>query len=213
MDISLINQKNLYIVFVKNKTSNYCTKNLLEIGCEDVYLDYPLIVENKYDCDILNYKIITKKTPLNEIFILNTKSYRGGEIGLLVMKIIILLISILNILSIWGESTGSDCADCLGNCIIFFCGFIITLILFILWLVELIIFSVSCSKYNNDDAQKYLDFLNCPNVDKKGFVKFNSIDDLYTHLIIFMTFNIIYIICLFLHLLIVILRSCCQNQI
>ena len=141
-------KKFIYCFCEGKNFTGYCTRNLLEIGCEDAFLDDPIMVTNEYDCIILQYKIMNKNISLNKIFNLNTKSYRGATIALLVIKLITLIISICKF-ACQRELLKDD-----GDTDFCMCAHIMSIILFVFLIIEIILFSISCSRYNDDDAKK-----------------------------------------------------------
>ena len=76
--------------------------------------------------------------------------------------------------------------------------FIITLAILILLIIIIVVFSVVCGKYDDDDTGIFLDFLECPNVNKEGFYKYSSLEDLSSHFALLKIFQSIFIIIVFI---------------
>ena len=73
-------------------------------------------------------------------------------------------------------------------------GYLILILCLIFFIISLILFIIDCSKFNGDDTRKYSIFLDCTNVNKTGFSKYSSIEDLKSHIIFFKIFNSIFIV-------------------
>ena len=189
-----------YCICEKVNLTSLCPQDLLKIGCKDVISDYPLIIENKYDCNILQYEIKNKSQPLKEIF--NIKIKAPGEIvGHLVIKLFSLVFVIILVECFRSSKKDTDACD---RCVSGFCGIIFYILAIIFYIIEIIIFSVSSSKCKKNDNEKYLKFLECPNVFifKEGFTIYNSIETYDSNIIEYMVFSIIHIVYIFIYLVI-----------
>jgi len=187
-----------YCLCEKENFTNLCPQNLLKIGCKNFISDYPLIIEDKFDCNILQYEIKNKSQPLKEIFNIKTK-VPGEIIGHLVIKLFSLVFIIF--LFGWIYSMDKDTDGC-DYCVSSICGTIFYILVFIFFIIEIIIFSVSSSKCKKNDNEKYLKFLECPNVlmFKEGFTIYNSIETFDLNVIEYMVFSIIHIVYFFIYL-------------
>jgi len=76
--------------------------------------------------------------------------------------------------------------------------FLISIAILIILIIIIIIFSIVCGLYNSDDTSKYLDFLDCTNVNKVGFYKFSSLEDLSSHFIALKIVQSFYMIFVFI---------------
>ena len=75
---------------------------------------------------------------------------------------------------------------------------LISIAILIILIIIIIIFSIVCGLYNSDDTSKYLEFLECTNVNKEGFYKFSSLEDLSSHFIALKIVQSFYIIIVFI---------------
>jgi len=78
---------------------------------------------------------------------------------------------------------------------------LIAVAILIILIINIIIFSIACGKYNSSDTSKYLEFLECTKVNKEGFYKFFSLDDLSSHFTALKIVQSFYIISIFICLL------------
>ena len=76
--------------------------------------------------------------------------------------------------------------------------FLISLAIIIILIIIIIVFSVACGEYNSDDTSIYLNFVECPNVNKEGFYKYTSLVDLSSHFTPFKIVQSFYIITIFI---------------
>ena len=186
-----------YCFCEKVNHTSLCPQYLLKIGCKDVISDYPLMIENKYDCNILQYEIKNKSQPLKKLF--NTKIKVPGEtVGHLVIKSFSLVLVIILVGCIHTSDTDSDgCNQCIAG----LCGYIFYILAIIFFIIEIILFSVSSSKCKKNDNEKFLKFLECPNVFifKEGFTIYNSIETYDSNIIEYMLFSIIHIVYFFIY--------------
>lgn len=77
------------------------------------------------------------------------------------------------------------------------CTIFILLIILICLILNIIDFSILCGAYNSDDTRKFLNFLECKNVNKESFSKYAILEDLsynFTLIKIFHSLFIIYIV-------------------
>ena len=80
------------------------------------------------------------------------------------------------------KSTDSTIANiffiCFCRCFIIFMIYIIIIIFLILLIVHIIIFSIICSQINNDETNKFLNFLQCDGIDENIIAKFSGLSNL-----------------------------------
>ena len=107
----------------------------------------------------------------------------------------------------WGEGkkdrkSYENCAD--------YCGSIcLVLIVFIFLITNIIIFSILCSKYNTDDTENFLSFLQCKNINKEAFEKYLVLNDLSSHISLLKAFQSIFIVLDFIFLIMSLILKCC----
>ena len=95
-----------------------------------------------------------------------------------------------------------NCAD--------YCGSIcLVLIVFIFLITNIIIFSILCSKYNTDDTENFLSFLQCKNINKEAFEKYLVLNDLSSHISLLKSFQSIFIVLDFIFLIMSLILKCC----
>ena len=61
-------------------------------------------------------------------------------------------------------------------------------------IVEIILFSIISSKYNNEETKKFLNFLKCDDISHDMIEKFSGLNDLSLHFTLIKIFNSEYII-------------------
>ena len=169
--------------------------------------------EYTVDCNKIYELIKVKNQSLGEIFTLNTGKINSLSKGLIAVKFVTLSLVILDIIiylrilnekksSYTGTKTKKDsgdyCADCcclFFGCIIGLCCAVFIIISFgILIIVEIILFSIICAKYNNDETKKFLNFLKCDGINHDIISKFSSLNDLSLHFTLIKILNSVYLI-------------------
>ena len=93
------------------------------------------------------------------------------------------------------------CFIFIKSAIILIIALVIALVILFLLIIIIVIFSVLCEKYNHDDTGKFLDFLECLNVNKEGFYKYSSLQDLPPHFTLVKIFQIFFIFMAFFSVL------------
>ena len=99
-----------------------------------------------------------------------------------------------------------DTKNCLSSCIMGICGeicfrciYIPLVILYILSLiVQIILFSVLCGKYNYSDTNNFLNFLECNNFYKEASELYSIVNDYSYHIVLLKVFHSFYIVYCFI---------------
>lgn len=90
-----------------------------------------------------------------------------------------------------------------------YCGTCFLIIItFILLIINIIIFSVLCSRYSADDFDIFLAFLECPNVNNEIFGKYSVLNDLTSHFTLLKIFHSFYIIYILIFLILTLIMKC-----
>ena len=226
-NISFFYPDKAYCICGEEAFLDFCNEELLKSGCKNFYENKKSKNLRKFtQCKEIEDKILNKNLALKDIFKLNTGSIHSSIIALNVVNIITFIVIILYFpgielyiitkeneynqsLIIKDDNNSNCCEICcklLSVYCIFFCfGILILLILFIIcisiliiFILTIILFSFACRKYNTDETNKYLVFLNCPNVNKEGFYKYSLIGDLSSDFTAFKIVQSFYIITTFI---------------
>lgn len=236
-NISLYYQDKAYCICGNNTFLDYCNEDLINSGCKNIYKNNNLRNLKKFSqCEEIQDKIINENVKLKDIFELKTVSIHSSIISLVTLNIIVFIIIILyfpirklfvnnaneaykdyhaekNEKEKTFEDKKLDCIDCccfygVGSMCLVCIIILIILVIFILLIVIIVIFSVSCGKYDDDNTGKFLDFLECPNVNKEGFYKYSSIVDLSSYFSKLKIFQSFLIIIIFIYELYMIFEKC-----
>ena len=152
------------------------------------------IDENSLDCNNIHELITVQNKSLDEIFTLNTKyiNYLAKSlIGVEFVLLFFILVSFCGYHEKFGfdsiSTSGSDnsvCSTivsiiiiCFCSCCILFMIFILIIIFLILLIADIIIFSIMCAQFNNDETYKFLNFLQCDGIDKDIIAKFSGLSN------------------------------------
>ena len=180
------------------------------------------------ECKQIQNSIMNKNLTLIDIFTLKTNSINSSIISLVVFNFILFIISFLSYpiftkyISSEEDKTrkliedrekkreekgeektiGDSICDCClwyhWGCFAIFLFSIIYFLIIVFLIINIIVFSIACGIYNADDTSKFLDFLECANVKKEGFSKYNSLEDLSSHFISLKIFESLFIISIFI---------------
>ena len=188
---------------------DYCNEDLLKSGCQNFYESKKLQNFNNDECEVIQNKIMIHNTKLINIFNLETSAINSSIFSLLTFNIVIfvliLLIYPLYVLFSCPCIKSDDCCCCLCGCAFKLCNmfcansivFCLFFVILILLIVDIVTFSSGCKYYKNDDTNKFLDFLQCSNVNKEGFQKFCAIEDLSSHFNVLIILQSIFIVSIF----------------
>ena len=180
------------------------------------------------ECKQIKNSIMNKNLKLIDIFILKTNSINSSIISLIIFNFILFIISFLSypIFTKYisseedktrklieerekereekgeektiGDSICDCCLWCHLGCFAIFLFSIIYLLIIVFLIINIIVFTIHCRIYNADDTSKFLDLLECTNVKKEGFSKYNSLEDLSSHFISLKIFESLFIISIFI---------------
>ena len=192
-----------------NNDKNYENNTLINLG------------EDSINCENIKDLILIKNSSLKDIFKLNIDSIHSNSASLIAINVIIFVFGFLIYIpnKLFGECLCEicGCCDCCDksdrksyeNCADY-CGSIcLVLIVFIFLITNIIIFSILCSKYNTDDTENFLSFLQCKNINKEAFEKYLVLNDLSSHLSLLKSFQSIFIVLDFIFLIMSLILKCC----
>ena len=161
-----------------------------------------LNIDNSNECENTKSLIMKQNLSLISIFELKTDTIHSLSGSLKAFNIIMLIFAVFIFLIIpteKEETKGLDCCSqifyeiCFTACEIFCFSFF--LILFgISLLVEIILFSVLCGKYNYSGMNDFLQFLKCNNINKDAFEEYMTLNDFSYHILLLKIFHSFYII-------------------
>ena len=182
----------------------------------NTYVDmFNLKNDNPVDCNKIYELIKIKNQSLSEIFTLNIGKIKPLAKGLIALKFVTLSFIILafiiylinlsekkNNLTKTNSNSKNGTEECCANfccfflgCMIGLCCAIFLIIGFSIFLiVEIILFSIISSKYNNDETKKFLNFLQCDGISHDIIEKFSGLNDLSLHFTLIKIFNSVYIV-------------------
>ena len=214
-----------YCICGKNTFLDYCNEELLNSGCKILNINKETKNLRKFSqCEEIQNKIINENIKLKDIFELKTDSIYPLISTLMGLNISIFILIILffplyenymknkveEYKKFKEKESKNDSENCCKKAICFCCVCFLGLILLlglliliaiailIILIISIIIFSIACGKYNSSDTSKYLEFLECTNVNKEGFYKFSSLDDLSSHFTALKIAQSFYIISIFI---------------
>ncbi len=163
------------------------------------------------DCNNIHELITVQNKSLGEIFKLNTGYIRYLSNSLIALKFVTLFFIIIELFNyiacqnkkdfgnVKGDNKVEDC--CLSLCCMFFacmlgclCMVFVAVGFFIFLIVDIILFSIMCSQYNNDETNKFLNFLQCDGINQDIITKFTGLNDLSSHFTAIKIVNSIYIV-------------------
>ena len=168
-----------------------------------------------FDCIKIYELIKVKNQSLGEIFTLNIGKINSLSKSLIEVKLITLSFVIFDFmiyLIILNEKKSgfanvkpkqkNDSGNCCVNlcCLFFgwmmscFCSFFIIIFFAIFLILEIILFSIICAKYDNDETTKFLNFLKCNGINQDIITKFSSLNDLSIHFNLIIILNSVYIV-------------------
>lgn len=192
-----------------NNDKNYENNTLINLG------------EDSINCENIKDLILIKNSSLKDIFKLNIDSIHSNSASLIAINVIIFVFGFLIYIpnKFFGECLCEicGCCDCCDksdrksyeNCADY-CGSIcLVLIVFIFLITNIIIFSILCSKYNTDDTENFLSFLQCKNINKEAFEKYLVLNDLSSHISLLKAFQSIFIVLDFIFLIMSLILKCC----
>ena len=192
-----------------NNDKNYENNTLINLG------------EDSINCENIKDLILIKNSSLKDIFKLNIDSIHSNSASLIAINVIIFVFGFLIYIpnKFFGECLCEicGCCDCCDksdrksyeNCADY-CGSIcLVLIVFIFLITNIIIFSILCSKYNTDDTENFLSFLQCKNINKEAFEKYLVLNDLSSHISLLKSFQSIFIVLDFIFLIMSLILKCC----
>lgn len=192
-----------------NNDKNYENNTLINLG------------EDSINCENIKDLILIKNSSLKDIFKLNIDSIHSNSASLIAINVIIFVFGFLIYIpnKLFGECLCEicGCCDCCDksdrksyeNCADY-CGSIcLVLIVFIFLITNIIIFSILCSKYNTDDTENFLSFLQCKNINKEAFEKYLVLNDLSSHISLLKSFQSIFIVLDFIFLIMSLILKCC----
>lgn len=192
-----------------NNDKNYENNTLINLG------------EDSINCENIKDLILIKNSSLKDIFKLNIDSIHSNSASLIAINVIIFVFGFLIYIpnKFFGECLCEicGCCDCRDkkdrksyeNCADY-CGSIcLVLIVFIFLITNIIIFSILCSKYNTDDTENFLSFLQCKNINKEAFEKYLVLNDLSSHISLLKSFQSIFIVLDFIFLIMSLILKCC----
>ena len=157
---------------------------------------------NKKECYHIQSLIVSNNQSLVSIFELKTDTIHNLSIALKAFDIIMLICVIIMFFSFPFPQENADKKDCCNSfcaklmCLICFnCIYIPSLVLYILsFIVQLILFSILCGKYNNSDIYNFLNFLECDNINKEAFEEYSIFNDYSYHIVLLKVFHSFYIV-------------------
>jgi len=191
-----------------NNDKNYENNTLINLG------------EDSINCENIKDLILIKNSSLKDIFKLNIDSIHSNSASLIAINVIIFVFGFLIYIpnKFFGECLCEICGCCCcdksdrksyENCADY-CGSIcLVLIIFIFLITNIIIFSILCSKYNTDDTENFLSFLQCKNINKEAFEKYLVLNDLSSHISLLKSFQSIFIVLDFIFLIMSLILKCC----
>ena len=194
-----------------NNDKNYENNTLINLG------------EDSINCENIKDLILIKNSSLKDIFKLNIDSIHSNSASLIAINVIIFVFGFLIYIpnKFFGECLCEICGCCgccccdksdrksYENCADY-CGSIcLVLIVFIFLITNIIIFSILCSKYNTDDTENFLSFLQCKNINKEAFEKYLVLNDLSSHISLLKSFQSIFIVLDFIFLIMSLILKCC----
>lgn len=156
---------------------------------------------NMNECYQIQSLILSNNQSLSSIFEFKTDTIHTLSVTLKAFDIIMLFCVIFMFLSFPFPHKNDD-TNCLGSLcsslcdeICFRCIYMPFLILYILsFIVQIIVFSISCGKYNNSDTSNFLNFLECHNINKEAFEEYSIVNDYSYHFGLLKIFHSIYIV-------------------
>ena len=179
-------------------------KNISKINESNI-----LNIDNLNECDKVKSLIMLQNQSLASIFELKTNTIHTLSVCLKAFDVIMFFCVFFMFMSFPQEKKGNEgekdccssfCADLCFAIISTFC-FMFFLILFVLSLIiQIIIFSVLCGKYNKGGMNNFLNFLECNNINKETFEEYSILNDFSYHIILLKAFQSIYIIYSFLYI-------------
>jgi hypothetical protein len=191
-----------------NNDKNYENNTLINLG------------EDSINCENIKDLILLQNSSLKDIFKLNIDSIHSNSASLIAINVIIFVFGFLIYIpnKLFGECLCEICGCCCcdksdrksyENCADY-CGSIcLVLIVFIFLITNIIIFSILCSKYNTDDTENFLSFLQCKNINKEAFEKYLVLNDLSSHISLLKAFQSIFIVLDFIFLIMSLILKCC----
>ena len=207
---------------------DFCNEDLLLSGCVNIAKNNTLLYFQKDldECLRIEESIMIENKRLMNIFKLKTSSIHSWINFVIIINFIMMVSTFFIFIhycccerciekgtDMWDCSRCCCCCQecfCCCFCPIFkvFCQLLcdawITIFFFAFILIclifNVIFFSIACYNYDSDDTKNYLDFLDCSNVNKKGFDKYSSINDLYSHFTLMKIFQSIYIVFIVIYL-------------
>ena len=202
-------RQNSYIIKEKKEANckcgnnvflGFCSEEKLLSGCINVDSNNKsiLLTENSEECETVIELIKVKNSSLVDIFDLNTGTIHSTSIRIIINNIVTIAFCFFALYAYRfcddQKKDKEDCCDCIFE---YLCTIFILLIILICLILNIIDFSILCGAYNSDDTRKFLNFLECKNVNKESFSKYAILEDLsynFTLIKIFHSLFIIYIV-------------------
>ena len=93
-----------------------------------------------------------------------------------------------------GSTIVSILLICFCGCCIFFAIIIAVLIFLIMLIADIIVFGIMCAQFNNDETDKFLNFLQCDGIDKDIIAKFSDLSYLSVNFNVMKVLHSIFIV-------------------
>ena len=168
------------------------------------------IDENSLDCNNIHELITVQNKSLDEIFTLNTRYINYLAKSLIAIQFVMLFFIMIfffanlqqfGIDSVSVNSDGSVGSTivsillfCFCGCCIFFAIIIAVLIFLIMLIADIIVFCIMCAQFNNDETNKFLNFLQCDGIDKDIIAKFSDLSYLSVNFNVMKVLHSIFIV-------------------
>ena len=157
---------------------------------------------NIKECYRIQSLIISDNQSLVSVFELKTDTIHNLSKALEAFDIIMLICVIIMFFSFPFPKENNDDKDCCSSfCLDIMSGICFTyiympfLVIYIVSsIVQLILFSILCGKYNNSDITNFLNFLECGNINKEAFEEYLIFNDYSYHIALLKVFHSLYIV-------------------
>ena len=181
--------------------NDFCTEEQILSGCVDISLNQNLdkqkflrFLLDGEQCRSYEYSIKDGKK-LNEVFKLNVSGIHEMAMGLIGVVVISFAVLVLILFLSCGAACGTLCCGENAAFILLPCVPVIMIIGFGSGITCLVLFIILCVRYYGGDTNKYVEFLDCYNVNKNKFSeKFKDIEELKSDFTVFMVLCIIYLV-------------------